>query len=153
MRDWPGFRGPLVHVPDPLSPREDVVSDLAAYFAPEYRVLSIDPRPGQPYQVHAMDILATLDQFGFEQPILVSEGFGCIIALLLAAWHPSRIASVVMIDPMYAPSSVHDGLEARALRDCPPNVTTLRAAIQCPLLEIAWNAATVDNLNQFLQIP
>jgi pimeloyl-ACP methyl ester carboxylesterase len=142
-----------VHVPDPLSPRDDVVSDLAAYFAPEYRVLSISPRPGQPYQTQMGDVLATLDQFGFDEPIVVGERLGCVAALLLAAWHPGRAARLVLIAATFAALSHWDSVEARALRDCPPNMTTLRAAIQGPLLEIAWNAATVDNLNQFLQIP
>ena len=153
LRDWPGFGGPLVHVPDPLSPGDEVVQGLAARFAPDYRVVSISPRPGQPYQIQTVDILGTLEQFGFEEPILVGEGLGCVAALLLAAWHPRRVARLVMIDPIYAPSSVQNSLEARALRDCPPDWASIRAAVQCPIVEVRWDSATVENLKQYLQIP
>jgi len=140
-----------VHVPDPHSPREVVADALAAQFAPEYRVLSIDPRHGQPYQIQAMDILATLDQFGFEQPILVGERLGCVAALLLAAWHPTRVERLVLIDATYVAQG--NSLEARSLRDCPPGWTTMRAAVHCPVLEVPWNTMAIEAVRTLLQIP
>jgi pimeloyl-ACP methyl ester carboxylesterase len=140
-------------VPDPLAPGDEVVQRLAAHFAPDYRVVSISPRPGQPYQIQMTDVLAIVDQFGFDQPILVGEGLGCVAALLLAAWHPGRIARLVLIDATFAALSRWESAEARALRDCPPDWPSIRAAVQCPIAEVRWDAATADDLMQYLQIP
>jgi pimeloyl-ACP methyl ester carboxylesterase len=101
-----------------------------------------------------MDILATLNQFGFEKPILVAERLGCVAALVLAAWNPGRIACLVLIDPTYdAPPAFADSIEARALRDCPPDWPSLRAAVQCPIVEVRWDGATIENLWTHVQIP
>jgi len=100
-----------------------------------------------------MVILATLNQFGFEKPILVGERLGCAAALVLAAWNPGRIARLVMIDLSDEPRSAQDSLEARALRECPPNWPALRAAVQCPIVEVRWDGATIENLWTHLQIP
>ncbi len=153
LRDWPGFSGPLVHVPDPLSPDDEVVQSLAARFAPSYRIVCIEARPAQPYQVHMDDVLATLDQFGFASPTRIGERLGCAAARLLPAWYPGRTAGLVLIDATFAAPSREDSIEARALRDCPPNWTTLRTAVRCPLLEVAWNIAGLESLSSFLQIP
>src|SRR5438105_3523138 len=151
LRDWPGFDGPLVHVPDALSPGGDVINSLASELAPRYRVSSIHPRRGQPYQVQIMDILATLDQFGFDKPILVGERLGSVAAVLLAVWHPTRVARLVLIDATYAAQG--SSVEARALRDCPPDWSALRSAVQCPVLDMRWNSAAVEALQAFVQIP
>jgi len=154
LRDWPGFNGPVVHVPDPLSPDDVIFDTLGAALAHGYRVVSIEPRPSQPYQVQAMDILGTLDQFGFEKPVLIGERLGCVTALLLAAWHPGRVARLVLIDPTYeAPSAQHDTLEARSLRECAADWPSLRDAVRCPLLELAWTDAAPNNLQTFLRLP
>jgi pimeloyl-ACP methyl ester carboxylesterase len=155
LRDWPGFGGPVVHVPDPLSPDGAMVETLAATLAADYRVLSVEPRPGRPYQVQAMDILGMLDQFGFESPILVGERLGCAAALLVAAWYAGRVSRLVLIDPSYvAPFGHERSLEVTALRDCPPDVAALRGSLQCPVLEVRWtDRAHAQNLNTFLQIP
>jgi pimeloyl-ACP methyl ester carboxylesterase len=155
LRDWPGFGGPLVHVPDPLSPSDVIVEALAAALAPGYRVLSVEPRSSQPYQVQAIDILGTLDQFGFESPILVGERLGCVAALLVAAWHPGRIARLVLIDPTYdAPLTNGNSIEAQALRDCPPAWSALRSAVQCKVLVVRWTeAADGKDLQTFLRLP
>jgi len=144
-----------VHVPDPLSPADLVVDALAWRCAPVYRVLSIEPRTGQPYQVQAADVLGTLDQFGFESPILVGERLGCVAALVLAAWHPGRVARLALIDPTYAaPPAYGSAVEARALRDCPPDWPSLRSAVQCPMLELRWTeAAAEQDLQLFLRLP
>lgn len=153
LRDWPGFSGPLVHVPDPLSPDDAILSTLGPALAPDYRVISVEPRPGQPYQVQTMDLREILGQFGFERAILIGERLGCVAAVLLAAWHPSRIAGLVLIDATFTVPSSFDSLEARALRDCPPDWPSLRAAVQCPVVEVRWNTEAIDNLKAYLPIP
>jgi pimeloyl-ACP methyl ester carboxylesterase len=143
-----------VYVPDPLAPSDVVVEALGAAFGPGYRVLSIEPRSGQPYQVQAADVLATLDQFGFLSPVLIGERLGCVAALLIAAWHPDRVASLVLVDPTYtAPPEHASSVEARALRDCPPDWPSLHAAVHCPVLVLHWDDAGVERLQTFLQLP
>src|SRR5438132_9388241 len=87
LRDWPGYAGPLVHVPDPLV-SSVVVECIAASLAPRYRVVSLSPGNSVAYQVHATHLLAVLSQFGFVAPILVGEGLGCLATLIVAAWYP-----------------------------------------------------------------
>jgi len=152
VRDWPGLTGPLVHVPDPLSVSggAGIVESIAAALAWQYRVLSLRPRGASPYQVDALDILATLDQFGFVEPVLVGERLGCVAALLVAAWHVDRVAGLVLIDPTYAPPA-SDGIAARALRECPPDWPALLEAVRCPVLVLGWNADAVAELEVFLK--
>lgn len=149
VRDWPGIGGPLVHIPDPLSGTAGVVDSLATALAGRYRVFSLRPRGASPYQVDAADILATFDQFGFLSPVLVAERLGCVPAMLVAAWHAGRIAGLVLLDPTCDPP-LSDGIEARALRDCPPDWAALRHAVSCPVVILRWNALALDRLESFL---
>jgi pimeloyl-ACP methyl ester carboxylesterase len=191
LRDWPGVAGPLVHVPDPISPAAhpaapafalaaesstlaspaaDLAAALAAAFAPRYRVLSLALRPNQPYQVHAADLLAVLDQFGFDSPILIGEGLGCVAALLVAAWHPKRVGRLALIQPTYAAKPAPTASPAphaqtmpavpaapaarsvlvRSLHDCPPDWLTLRQAVDCPVLDLPWSANAIPELEAVL---
>ena len=153
LRDWPGICGPLVHVPDPLWVDDALVDALAARFAPRYRVLSLQPRPAQPYQVQLADLRATLDQFGFGAPVLVGERLGCVAALLLAAWYPDSVARLVLLDQTCPiPPGDESCVEARALTDCPPDRARLRLAVRCPVLELN-DAAQAQDLDAFLQLP
>jgi pimeloyl-ACP methyl ester carboxylesterase len=149
LRDWPGFAGPIVHVPDPLSADATLVEAVAAALAPRFRVLSLEPRAASPYQVHAADLLAALDQFGFETPVLVAEGLGCVAALLVAAWHTRRVAGLVLIDPTYDPP-LSDGIAARAVKDCPPDWGALRRAVTCAVLVLQRSSAAVAGVAEFL---
>jgi pimeloyl-ACP methyl ester carboxylesterase len=150
LRDWPGFGGaPVVHAPDPLLASDEVIQALAGRLAPRCRVLSLEPRQGQPYQVAAADLLGVLDQFGFSEPVLVGEGLGCLSALLVATWHPDRVGRLVLIDPSDT-APVSEGLEARALRDCPPDWPSLREAVRCPLLTVDWSTSALASIERFL---
>jgi pimeloyl-ACP methyl ester carboxylesterase len=132
LRDWPGVRGPLVHVPDPFV-ASSFVDRVAAATAPGYRVLSLAARRGVAYQVSAADLVGTLDQFGFLTPILIGEGLGCLVTLIVAAWYAERVRGLVLVGATYtAPAET---VEGRALRDCPPDIASLRQAVRCPVLE------------------
>jgi pimeloyl-ACP methyl ester carboxylesterase len=150
LRDWPGLDGPLVHVPDPVSTDERVFEALAESLAPKYRVLSLQPRGDHGYQVDAADLLGTLDQFGFADPVLVGERLGCVTALLVAAWHPGRVGRLVLVDSTCDPPET-DGLVARALRDCPPDWPSLRKAVRCRVLTVGWDSDAVARIEHFLQ--
>jgi pimeloyl-ACP methyl ester carboxylesterase len=145
LRDWPGHSSPVIHVPDPVSPRAELVDALATALAPGLRVLSLQPRGDAPYQVDAADLLAVLDQFGFVRPVLIGERLGCLPALLIAAWHPGRLGRLVLIDPTCDPKG-SAGIAASALRDCPPDWRGLRNAVDCPVHEVAWSSTAVDDI-------
>ena len=118
----------MVHVPDPLLPNDLVVDALAAWFAPRYRVVSLEPRAGQPYQIQTADLRATLHQFGFSSPILVGQRLGCLAALLVAAWYPKSVARLILVDQIIeaprsaarcnVPSSRSAGLRRHLPKTC-----------------------------------
>jgi pimeloyl-ACP methyl ester carboxylesterase len=132
VRDWPGLAGPLVHVPDPLA-ASTLIDAVAALVAPRWRVLSVTPRPGIPYQVSVVDLDGVLSQFGFANATVVAEGLGYVTSLLLAAWHPQWVGRLLLVEPSCEARG--ESIEARALRVCPPNWLELRAAVQCPVTE------------------
>jgi pimeloyl-ACP methyl ester carboxylesterase len=151
VREWPGRRGPVVHVPDPRGLVDDaVIESLAASLAPRYRVLSLRARRHpSTYQVDAADVLALLDTFGFRAPVLVGEGLGCVAALLVGAWYPGRVAGLVLVRPRYA-APPSEGVRSLALLDCPPDLPRLRARITCPVLVEDSVAAVVQGIGRFL---
>ena len=155
--DWPGLLGPVVHVPDLLAPDLRLVESLAAALAPDYRVVSLQPRSparGAGYQLHAADVLATLDQFGFERPVLLGQRLGALVATLVAAWAPGRPAGLVLVDPLVAVEAASDmpgpPLEVCALRDCPPDWLALGRRVACPVLMLASHGLLDDRLNDAL---
>jgi pimeloyl-ACP methyl ester carboxylesterase len=154
VRDWPGLGVPLVHVPDPLRLRPSgLVEGLAALLAPTYRVLSVAPRAGAPYQVAAADLRGVLSQFGFLQPVLIGEGLGCLAVVILAAWYPERVGRLILVGPTYAAPEdrVEDGIEARALQECPPDSPALLRSVRCDVLQMpADDPALLERVEAFL---
>jgi pimeloyl-ACP methyl ester carboxylesterase len=144
VRDWPGFGGPLVHSPDLFSD-SSFVEALAASIAPRMRVVSVSPRLGVPYQVNAMDLLGVIEQFGFVAPVVLGEGLGCLVALMLAAWYPSHTGGLILVEPK-SELTTGDSTQARALRDCPPDVARLRARVRCPVIE----ATRIEEITRYL---
>jgi pimeloyl-ACP methyl ester carboxylesterase len=119
-------------VPDPLAP-SSLAERIADALAPRYRVLSLSLRRDAPYQVHATDVVEFLRQFGFVSPVLVGEGLGCLTSLIVAAWFPTQAGALILMDARF--DAVGDGVEARSLRDCPPDIAALRGAVRCPVFE------------------
>lgn len=119
----------MLHLADPLAPS----SELAARLDTPCRVLSLQPRGDAPYQVHVADVVEVLQQFGFEHVDVVGEGLGCVVAVVLAAWHAGRVARLTLVDARYTPEG--ESHFARSLRDCPPDWPALRASIGCPIEE------------------
>jgi pimeloyl-ACP methyl ester carboxylesterase len=107
--------------------------------SPDYRVMSIAPRGDAPYQVQAADAAGVLAQFGFAAPTVVAEGYGCVAALLLAAWYPARLGALVLVDAMWA-APRGESVAARALRECPPDVNALRLTITCEVHDVSAEA-------------
>ncbi|HEX6422665.1 MAG TPA: alpha/beta hydrolase, partial [Acidimicrobiales bacterium] len=78
------------------------------YLAARHRVITYDPRgngasdrPADPAAYGTLtqvgDALAVLDAAGVDRAVLVGNSFGGILAYLLAALHPDRVAGAVMI--------------------------------------------------------
>jgi pimeloyl-ACP methyl ester carboxylesterase len=157
VRDWPGLGVPLVHVPDPLSLRpSELVEGLAALLAPTYRVLSVAPRAAAPYQVAAADLEGVLSQFGFLQPVLIGEGLGCLTVVILAAWYPELVGRLILVGPTCAApeDSLEDGIEARALRECPPDWPALLESVRCEVLGMpADDPSLLARVEAFLATP
>jgi pimeloyl-ACP methyl ester carboxylesterase len=147
FRDWPGFGGPIVHLPDPFVATQ-LVERIAAELAPRVRVLSLEPRADVSYQTDADDLLGFLNTFGFLKPVLLSEGRACIAAVLVAVWQPTRVAGIVMVNPDPRPPCDLTGLAARGLRECPPDWTTLTNSVSCPLLTL--DGLAIDAVEAFV---
>jgi pimeloyl-ACP methyl ester carboxylesterase len=133
FRDWPGFGGPLIHIPDPFA-ASDLAERIAAALAPRVRAISLEPRPDVSYQTDAEDLRGFLNTFGFPQPVLLGEGYGCVAPLLVALWHPTLVAGVVLVTPVTTPPCGLTGLAARGLRECPLDWSTVSQSLACPLL-------------------
>jgi pimeloyl-ACP methyl ester carboxylesterase len=122
-----------VHVPDPLR-GSPLVDRIAASLAPRWRVLSVSPRDECALQVHVADLVGVMSQFGLYGAAIVAEGLGCAAALVLAAWHPERVAALALIDRRFEIAG--DSFAARSLRDCPPDWTRLRRDLGCSVVEL-----------------
>ncbi len=103
--------------------------------APRYRVMSVGPRGGTPYQVGATDLLGVILQFGLHDPVVLGEGLGCVTTLVFSAWYPEHARRLILAKPTWNVSG--DSLEARALRDCPPDLPALSGRIRCPVTEVS----------------
>jgi pimeloyl-ACP methyl ester carboxylesterase len=87
-----------------------------------------------PYQGSAVDVAGVIRQFGFESPVLLGEGLGCVSALLLGAWYPEHVGRLILAAAKWHVSG--ESLEARALSDCPPDLQALRRRVQCQVTEV-----------------
>jgi len=72
--------------------------------APDLRGFGETPLPGGSY-ADADDVLHLLDDLGIDQAVIVGASFGGRVALELAAQHPQRVRSLVLLCP------AHRGLE------------------------------------------
>jgi pimeloyl-ACP methyl ester carboxylesterase len=113
----------------------------------------VAPRAGAPYQVAALDLHGVLAQFGFVRPVLLGECLGCLPVVLVAAWFPQVVGRVILVDAACrAPDDAR--LEARALRECPPDWPALRAELRCAVLELrADDPGLVSSVEAFLEAP
>jgi 3-oxoadipate enol-lactonase len=78
---------------------------VAAPLGEDFRVIRCDFRgqifsPGEPepnLEAHAADVIALLDELGVDRVHVAGTSFGGFVALKLAALHPGRVASVVVV--------------------------------------------------------
>lgn len=147
LSEWPGRRGPLVCLSDPLGLLADLPVALGDELAPDWRVLSLALAADLPYQSHASQVDRLLDTFGFDQPVLLGSGLGGGIALLVAAWYPTRMAGLVLVN--HALTSARRRKIAalaaeqpawRAWLDAPPAWARLESQVVCPVLRVRARA-------------
>jgi pimeloyl-ACP methyl ester carboxylesterase len=162
LSEWPGRRGPLVCLPDPLGSLADLSAALGGELAPDWRVIRPSWPPHVAYQTQATQTLWLLDTFGFEQPVLLGSGLGGGVALLVAAWYPTRIAGLVLVNPglTRARRAKIAGLAAeqpawRAWLDAPPAWSRLERRVVCPTLHVRARAVrhVVGQVRAFLARP
>ena len=72
----------------------------ATLVAPDIRGRGASNTLPDPYGIaaHARDMLAVLDHFGLERPVLVGHSLGAFIVARVAAEHPDRVAAAVLVD-------------------------------------------------------
>jgi pimeloyl-ACP methyl ester carboxylesterase len=58
---------------------------------------------------HVRDMIAVLDHFGLERPIVVGHSLGAFIAARLAARHPNRVRAAVLVDGGLPPPGTAGG--------------------------------------------
>ena len=150
LGDWPGRRGPLVCLTDPLGSLADLGAALGADLAPDWRVLSVALPVDLPYQAQAAQALWLVHTFGFDQTVLVGSGLGGTVALLMAAWYPARVAGLVLVNGgrRLSPNQ-RTRLTAlatqqpawRAWLDAPPACSRLERSLTCPVLRLSSRSA------------
>jgi pimeloyl-ACP methyl ester carboxylesterase len=162
LSEWPGEEGPLVCLRDPLGSLAGLAPALGDALAPDWRVLSLVLPADLPYQSHVSEVHRLLDTFGFKQPVLLGSGLAGGIALLVAAWYPTRIAGVVLVSHTLTSARrrkiavlAAEQPAWRAWLDAPPAWSRLERQVVCPMLHVRARAVPhlVGQVRAFLQVP
>jgi lipase len=79
--------------------------------APDLRGRGLSNTLGPPFGLgqHVLDLVAVLDHLGEKSVAVVAHSMGAFVAVLLAARHPERVASLTLVDgglPLELPSTV-----------------------------------------------
>jgi pimeloyl-ACP methyl ester carboxylesterase len=78
----------------------EALGERVALIAPDLRGRGASSPVGPPFGigVHADDVLALLDHRRLARPVVAGHSLGAYIACRLAACHPDRVASLVLVD-------------------------------------------------------
>jgi N-formylmaleamate deformylase len=134
---------PLVIVPGITSPAL-TWEWLAEELATDRRVLTLDvrgrglsdkPRSGFTLPEYAADVVAAIDEAGYERPAVIGHSMGARIAAALGVLHPDKVGPLVLVDPP---------LTGPGRADYP---TSLEAFMD--QLEKARSGATVDDIRPY----
>jgi pimeloyl-ACP methyl ester carboxylesterase len=106
--------------------------EAAASLVPRYRVVRCDFRgqlltpelPPPDLAAHGTDVVALLDHLGLPRVHVVGTSFGGEVALLLAARHPERVASLVVATVVDYPPPSMRAIGARLVALCEHAVAT-----------------------------
>ncbi|MFF5701878.1 alpha/beta fold hydrolase [Streptomyces sp. NPDC012794] len=105
-RDWGGSGVPVVLLHG-LAGHAGEWDAIARDLSPRYRVIAVDQRghgasERRPRDVsraaYVADVVAVLEQFGLQQPVLVGQSLGGHTAMLAAAAHPALFRALVLVE-------------------------------------------------------
>ena len=143
--EWPGRRGPLVCLVDPLGGLPGLAEAIAADRAPDWRVFEL-PLPGAvPYQAQAAEVTRLLDTFGFEHSVLLGSGLAASLGVVVGAWYPARLDGLVVVNfhpdltrarRLRLATRAADEPAFRAWLDAPPRWARLESQLTCPVLRL-----------------
>jgi pimeloyl-ACP methyl ester carboxylesterase len=151
---WGGDRPPLVLVAG-LGQRANLWGELPRLLADRFTVLAADnrgvggSRSGQPFTLEgaADDLPLVLDHAGLESAGVLGVSMGGLIATLLAAHHPTRVASLVVASCVARLTPSH----ARILRFFELLMSRLRPAEAAEaLMAFAFGSAYADRFPGFV---
>jgi pimeloyl-ACP methyl ester carboxylesterase len=92
--------------------------------------------------VHVRDLLAVLDRFGLQRPVVAGHSLGAYIAARLAVRHPDRVGGLVLVDGgLPIPESRGVDPERFLLEFLGPSVARLQMTFPDPAAYRAWWAA------------
>jgi pimeloyl-ACP methyl ester carboxylesterase len=76
------------------------LGDRASLIAPDLRGRGRSNALPPPFGIdaHVRDVLAVLDHFGLDRPVIAGHSLGAYIAARLATLHPDRVDSLVLVD-------------------------------------------------------
>jgi pimeloyl-ACP methyl ester carboxylesterase len=105
--DREGGEPPIVMLPGLTANAHAFDGLVAAGLSPRFRTIAVDlrgrgesdkPDNGYSLEDHAADVLALLDYLGIERATILGHSFGGLLTIYLAAKHPRRVASLVLLD-------------------------------------------------------
>ncbi|QES49287.1 alpha/beta hydrolase [Streptomyces venezuelae] len=105
-RDWGGSGGPVVLLHG-LAGHAGEWDAIARDLSPRYRVVAVDQRghgasERRPRDVsraaYVAEVIAVLEQFGLQQPVLVGQSLGGHTAMLAAAAHPGLFRALDLVE-------------------------------------------------------
>ena len=134
---------PLVIVPGITSPAL-TWEWLAQRLATDHRVLTLDvrgrglsdkPRSGFTLPEYAADVVAAIEEAGYERPAVIGHSMGARIAAALGVLHPGQVGPLVLVDPpLTGPGRTEYPTSLEAFMD---------------QLEKARSGATVDDIRPY----
>ncbi|HUN36936.1 MAG TPA: alpha/beta hydrolase [Trebonia sp.] len=106
--------GPAVVFLHGIGGTSNVYQVQADALAPAYRVIRPDfagagrsPAEGEiSIEAHAADIAAVLDAAGAGPAVIVGHSMGTLVARVLAARHPAKVAGLALLGPVQPPDAV-----------------------------------------------
>ncbi|WP_426562050.1 alpha/beta fold hydrolase [Angustibacter sp. McL0619] len=153
-----GGQGPellLLHggpVSNYLEPLADELRD--DYRVATYQQRGLEPSTlAEPYDVstHLADVIAVLDQLGWERAIIGGHSWGGNLLMHLLATHPERVVGALVVDSL---GGVGDGgfpaFDAEMTRRTPPEQVERAAMLDRRLMDgVATEAEAVESLRIF----
>jgi pimeloyl-ACP methyl ester carboxylesterase len=154
--DYGGDGAPVVLLHG-LAGHADEWADTAAWLQASHRVVALDQRghghsmrcPSSVELVALVeDVVAWFDELALERVALVGQSFGGLVAFLVAASHPDRVAVLVVVEASPAPDSGAEQAVRSWLESWPLPFPDKQAAIQFFGGDSLWARAWTSGLER-----